>query len=123
MARDLATDVDHGSRGRILCKLAIAEAEALLLDDAQRSVEEALPALHESDADPATTATFLSTVGAALEEGGAPSTVWRPLVKRGLALVDDRRDLTWARLTLNLKPFEPVSGANGIVHASRWIET
>jgi DNA-binding CsgD family transcriptional regulator len=32
--------------------------------------------------------------------------------------------LTWARLTLNLKPFEPVSdGTGGVVHASRWVET
>jgi hypothetical protein len=39
MARDLAGDLEAGGRATILRKLAVAEAEALLLDDARRTVE------------------------------------------------------------------------------------
>jgi DNA-binding NarL/FixJ family response regulator len=119
MARDLAEDVDYGSRGSILAKLAIAEAEALLHEEAQRTVEQALAALEEGEAAPESIASFLATAAAALKDNGADATVWRPLVDRGLRVLGDRRDLTWARLTVLIERFAPIS--SGAIFAARWL--
>lgn len=119
MARDLAVRGRPATRAAILCKLALAEAEALMLAEAQGSVEEALTALSEAGAEPAALAGFLATVSRALKDGGASHTVWEPLVQRGLALVGDRRDLTWARLMLLLDRAEPIS--RGEINVSRWL--
>ena len=119
MAHDLSDGAGRDERAAILCDLAVAEAEALLLDDARRTLERAYSALEENGATAEAIAGFLGTVAAALEDGGAPNAVWQPLVERGLELVADRRDLTWARLTLTLKPFAPLS--EGAINASRWL--
>jgi DNA-binding NarL/FixJ family response regulator len=119
MARDLANDVDLGSRGGILAKLAVAEAEALLHDEAVRTVEQALTAMEESEAAPESIAAFLANAAAALKDNGADADAWRPLVERGLRYLGPTRDLTWARLTLLLERFQPIS--SGKIFAARWL--
>ena len=73
MARDLAREADFGDWSRILCRLAIAEAEALHLDEAQRSVQEAMAALTSAGTTPEVVAGFLAAVAAALKDGGVRS--------------------------------------------------
>ena len=119
MARDLARESPPATAADILCRLAVAEAEALMLVEAERTVEEALTALAHAGAEPAVVAEFLAVVARALKDTGAPPPVWEPLVERGLALTGDRRDLTWARLMLLRDPIEPVS--SGIINAGRWV--
>jgi DNA-binding CsgD family transcriptional regulator len=118
MARDLLPGGPSEASADLLCQLAIAEAEALLLDDAHRSTEEALAALTASGTEPKTIASFLVTVARALKDGGAPHALWEPLVERGLALVGDERDLLWARLTLLRDWTEAI--ATGTINAGRW---
>jgi predicted ATPase len=102
MARDLAVSEADTRRAEILSKLALAEARALLLVEAQHSAEAALASLVESGAEPGIMAEFLTNVSRTLREGGASPTVWQPLVERGLALLGDQRDIRWARLMLLL---------------------
>jgi DNA-binding CsgD family transcriptional regulator len=118
MARDLAVSLETEVRAEIACKLALAEAEALMLDQARRSTEDAEEALIGAGAGPEASAAFLAEAARALKDGGAPPEAWEPLVARGLALVGARRDLTWARLALLRGRFEPV--ASGAINAGRW---
>ncbi len=118
MARDLLLGGPPEASADLLCQLAIAEAEALLLDDARHSVEEALAALSATRTEPKALAAFLMKVAQALKDGGAPHALWEPLVQRGLALLGDERDLLWARLTLLRDWTEPI--ATGTINAGRW---
>ena len=126
MARDLATEAELETRGTILCRLAIAEAEALQLEAAPRTVNQALAALADAGAAPETVASFLGTVAAALKESGARAHVWHPLVRRGLGLVtrehgpsaSSGQALAWARLQLLPERYEPIS--TGAITTSRW---
>ena len=118
MARDLLASGPAFASAELLCQLAIAEAEALLLSDARRSAEEALARLSASGTEPKAIAAFLATVARVLKDGGAPHALWEPLVQRGLALLGDERDLLWARLTLLLDWTEPI--ATGAINAGRW---
>jgi DNA-binding CsgD family transcriptional regulator len=117
MGADLSAGAPPGDRADVLRALAVAQAEALLLDDARASVEAALAAMTAAGADPAVTAAFLARVARTLKDGGAGRTAWEPLVASGLAVTGDRRDLTWARLTLLLDRVEVL--ATGAVNASR----
>ena len=119
MARDLAADSDPATRAEILCRLADAEAAALLLEQARRTTEEAMAALVAVGTEPEAIARFVTVVVRALKDGGAPHDVWEPLLERGLALVGDRHDLTWARLALLRDRFEPT--ANSSIAAGRWL--
>lgn len=120
IARDLAANVDAATRADILTRLAVAEAEAVLIDEAQRSIEAALGALAESGADPSATADFLATAVNALKwRASADSRIWRPLIERGLALCGDRHNRAWARLMLQVDPVEPVSRET--IRAGRWL--
>ena len=110
MARDLAAAADPVISADILAKLAVAEAEALELDEAAATTEAALAAFASAGAPKAATAAFLQEIAFALKSGGADAAVWRPLVERGLALLGEEHDLTWARLNLLLDPIEPVAG-------------
>lgn len=120
MARGLLDSTDPALRAAVLCRLAIAEAEALMLTEAAHSVEEALAALDADRPAPEREARFLAEAAAALKEGGAGPDVWEPLVTRGLGLVEGRRGLTWARLELLRDRFHVVSA--GPVTAVRWLE-
>jgi ATP/maltotriose-dependent transcriptional regulator MalT len=117
MAADLSADAQPAERADLLRALAVAQAEALLLEDAAASVQAALAAMATAGADPAATGEFLARVARTLKDGGADRSAWEPLVENGLAASGDRRDLTWARLTLLLDRFEVV--ATGPVRASR----
>jgi DNA-binding CsgD family transcriptional regulator/transcriptional regulator with XRE-family HTH domain len=119
MARDLAAENPPVERADILRQLAIAEAEAVMLERAQRSVEEALEAMSATGVEPRARAEFLAVVARALKDGGADMAAWEPLVERGLALVGDRRDLLWARLTLLRNHFEVIE--SGPIGGSRWL--
>ncbi len=118
MARDLLPGGPSEASTDLLCQLAIAEAEALLLSDARRSAEEALLRLSASGSEPKALAAFLVVVAQALKDGGAPHAFWEPLVQRGLALRGAERDLLWARLTLLRDWTEPI--ATGMINAGRW---
>jgi DNA-binding CsgD family transcriptional regulator len=119
MARDLAGEVDAAQRAAILCRLALAEADALELERALRTADAALAALEESAAGAEAAATFLWTLARGLKQGGAAEDQLRPLVERGLRLVADNRGLLWARLMLILRPAEPL--ASGRIAAERWL--
>lgn len=119
IARDLAVDPDPIARAGLLTKLALAEADALLLADARTTVEAAIVAMEEVDTPPTAIADFLGAMAIALDEGGIAVANWRPLVERGLALLGDQRDVTWARLMLARKPFAPLGA--GPIRAARWL--
>ncbi|MFN8514998.1 MAG: AAA family ATPase [Thermomicrobiales bacterium] len=116
LARDLAPD--PASRATILRRLALAEADALLLAEARQSAEEAV-ALGTGSQDPRDLAAFLGGVARGLKDGGADRSLWEPLVRQGLSLAGERRDLTWARLALLLDRVEPLTA--GVVTVARWI--
>lgn len=118
MARDLLAGDAPEASVDLLCQLAVAEAEALLLSDAHRSAEAALAALSATRTEPKALAAFLVVIARALKDGGASHAFWEPLVQRGLALVGDERDLLWARLTLLRDWTEPL--VTGTINAGRW---
>ncbi len=117
-ACELAADLPPARRVEILAPLAIAEAEALMLDDARRSVDAVLAAYAAAGTASPTVAAFLTVIARALRDGGAPPAAWEPLVERGLALAGDHHDLTWARLMLLRDPIQPV--AHGVIEAACW---
>ncbi|MGH2532590.1 MAG: helix-turn-helix transcriptional regulator [Thermomicrobiales bacterium] len=121
IARDLARHGGAEQRAEILGMLAVAEADALMLDDAQRTVDETLAALDELDAPPGRVAAFLAEAATAIRDGGARRDGWRPLVDRGLEIVPEEDELTWARLTLLIERFEPV--VSGAINGARWLGT
>jgi DNA-binding CsgD family transcriptional regulator len=110
MARDLAETGDAATRAEILAKLAVAEAEALELDAAVQTTQEALDAFGAAGAEAIEVAAVLQEVTLALKSGGADAAIWRPLVDRGLTLCGGERNLTWARLSLIHDPIEPIAG-------------
>jgi DNA-binding CsgD family transcriptional regulator len=117
MAREMAATSPIGVRADVLRRLAVAEAEALEVDDAQATAAEALR-VSEVEADPEVLATFLARVGRLLKEAGVAEPGWRPLVERGLSFVADRRDVTWARLALLVDRYEVVNA--GSIRARLW---
>jgi DNA-binding CsgD family transcriptional regulator len=129
MARELTATAGASVRVDVACRLAVAEAEALLLEDAARSVEEALRLLDEQRADGARVARFVVEVARPLQDasilawqlmarGGREALIAR-LVERGLSALRERRDLAWARLKLLERPKAP--DESGPVHSGRWL--
>jgi DNA-binding NarL/FixJ family response regulator len=106
IALGLAAESESRVRADILCRLAVAEAEALRLEEAARTVEDARAALAESGADASTVAAFLGEVAWALKDGGAGEELLARIVEAGLEAVGGRRDQAWARLMLILHPVE-----------------
>jgi DNA-binding CsgD family transcriptional regulator len=119
MARELAAGSVDALRADITTRLAEAQAEAVMVDDARQSTEDALVLLESSGAPKEARAEFVCKAAWALDEAGAPPASTQPLVQRGLALAGTRRDLLWARLKLAEYPLElfPVSG----VLAGLWL--
>jgi len=108
LARDLTAEADPATHADVLSRLAIAEADAIMLPDSARTVDAALTA-HAAAASPAVAiAAFLESVTYTLKSNGADSAVWLPLVERGISLSAGAKDLTWARLHLILDPIDPV---------------
>ena len=106
MARELAGESADSLRADIASRLAVAQAHAVMLNEARQSTEEALALLESSGAAPEARAEFARRAVWALDEAGAPPASTEPLVQRGLALADDRRELVWARLKLAEYPLE-----------------
>lgn len=105
-------------RAEIAARRAEAEAKALRIDDALRTLDEAVALLRQLG-DVAGEAALLQAVSGALRAAGANESIVDDLVDRGLALLGDARDLTWARLRLSQRRYERIEA--GPVHAGRWI--
>ena len=119
MARELAVDSDERVRADLASRLAEAQAEAVMLEEARHSTEEALSLLESSGAAPEARAEFVRRATWALDEAGASPASTQPLVRRGLTLAGTRRDLVWARLKLAEYPLEMFRV--GTVMAGRWL--
>ena len=139
MARDLAAGAGATARSDVACRLAVAEAEALLLADALRSAEVALGLLEEAGADGERIAGFVVAVARPLKDasilawslgaGGPRELDIARLVERGLAALGDRKELTWARLKLverpkarenaRAHPRRPLAGVRSAGHCDR----
>ena len=119
MAADLAGESPASVRAGILTRLAIVESEALLVERSRQTVDEALRTLAEAKSDESAIAEFLAEAAWALQEAGARSELVQPLVDRGLSLLTESRDLTWARLKLAEYPLERF-GVGDVV-AGRWL--
>lgn len=118
MAYDLTAEDALADRAAIRCRIALAEADALRLDDASRSADAALDALRGAGVEPRRQAEFLVAIARALKDGGATPAVWARLVHRGLQLVQGDHDLLWARLMLLRDYFEPIR--SGPIATGRW---
>lgn len=105
-ARELAPD-----RADVVPRLAVAEADALLIDDAVRTA-----AAVESTG--ASAAEFFGELALSLKDAGASEYVLAPLVARGLAAAGAEHGLAWARLILVLHPVEAI--AAGPFRLGRW---
>lgn len=119
MALSLSAESEPTARTDILCKLAVAEAEAMMLREAAESARRALDAMAQAKTDPRAQAEFLERVARALKDAGAGSELWAPLVESGLALIGQQHDLLWARLQLLRDRFETISG--GPFASTRWL--
>ena len=119
IARDLSGGSDASRRAQILCRLAIAEAEAVLGSEARETADEALAALDEADSSSAARADFLADLAKALKQNAyVDARVWRPLLERGLLLARAEKGRPWAKLMLLNEPVTPVS--REIIRAGRW---
>jgi DNA-binding CsgD family transcriptional regulator len=119
IARDLGPAGPPEIRAPILTRLAIAEADALLVDDARRTTDEAVGMLADSGAEDSVVAEFLAEAAWALADAGAPARIVEPLIERGVALLRERRTLTWARLKLAEQPLELFQVGGAV--AGRWL--
>jgi tetratricopeptide (TPR) repeat protein len=119
IARVLATGSTPAERADILRRLALAEADALRLDEAAESGARALEAMDDADVEPRARAEFLAMLARTLKDCGARADLWEPLVDRGLSLVRDQRSLAWARLELLRDNHEPIR--SGPISVGRWL--
>ena len=118
MARDLAASIGPPQRAEILCRLALAEVDALMVDASIETVEEALATLIEAEAEPTAVVDFLRLAAWSLNDAGAPNESVGSLVGRGLVWTSGTRDVAWARLKLAERPLEMLSA--GPLRAGRW---
>jgi DNA-binding CsgD family transcriptional regulator/Arc/MetJ family transcription regulator len=118
-ARSLSAESSASIRADILTQLALVEAEALYLDDAEVTIADALEELERAGAAPDAVAGFLAEVVWALKDAGASERLLAPLVDRGLAIGADAHGLAWARLKLALYPVE--RRASGTLRYGRWL--
>jgi DNA-binding CsgD family transcriptional regulator len=129
VASDLAVDAAIQVRCDVACRLAIAEAEALLLDDAERSADAALELLEAAGASEDRVAEFVVAVARPLQQasiaawslyaGSGRGDLTDRLLLRGLDALGDRRDLRWARLKLLERP--TARDEAGPIHSGRWL--
>jgi DNA-binding CsgD family transcriptional regulator len=118
LARDLVRVDDPQARAEVLRRLALAEAQALLLDDASESALEAIAAAEEAATDREILTDFLTLMARTLKEGGAPRDRWERLLGEGLTRISDRKNLRWARLKLLEDPIRTV--LDGSVNIGLW---
>jgi DNA-binding CsgD family transcriptional regulator len=129
LAADLASGAAVEVRCDVVCRLAIAHAEALHLAAAARSAEDALGLLESTGADAERIAGFIVSVAYPLQEAtmlvwelttGSPrDAVIARLVQRGLNVLGEHRGLTWARLRLLERP--TVADEAGPINSGRWL--
>jgi DNA-binding CsgD family transcriptional regulator len=119
MARNLASSSAPTQRSEILRRLALAEVNALMVDESLETVEDALEAAAEAQAERGAVADFLRVAAWSLHDAGAPQETVTSLAERGLASASGRRDLTWARLKLAERPVEMLPA--GPLRAGRWL--
>ena len=119
MARDLAASAGAAQRAEVLCKLALAEVEALMVEASIVTMEEALSTLSEAEARPDAMVDFLCLAVWSLNDAGGPHEAVTSLVERGLVSTLGTQDLAWARLKLAERPVEPL--AAGPLRAGRWL--
>ena len=119
LGRVLAADASAPIRADLICRLAVAEAEALLPERAEATVSEALQELERAGTDPHKVADFIADVVWALKDAGAPERVLGPLVEQGLDLLGEARTLSWARLRIALYPVE--RRASGALRYGTWL--
>jgi len=119
MARNLASSTSAPQRAQILCRLALAQVAALMVDESLETVEEALGALVEAGAERDAVADFLRVAAWSLHDAGAPVETVASLAERGLASACGHRDLTWARLKLAERPVELLRA--GPLRVGRWL--
>jgi DNA-binding CsgD family transcriptional regulator len=101
IALDLAAEAAEDRQLEILRRLSVAEADALLVDEAVKTADRTLPQLPAGQVHE-----FLAELTLSLKDAGAPVEVLDPLIRRGLAAAGARRDLAWARLQLARYPVE-----------------
>jgi DNA-binding CsgD family transcriptional regulator len=119
MARDLSQARPPAERAHILTVLAIAEADAFHLDEALRTIEDALDALDEANAPHGQRAAMIASTVTALHDAGMHSEAWMPMLNYGLELTPATDRETWARLTLLIDRFEII--VDGVITGSRWL--
>jgi DNA-binding CsgD family transcriptional regulator len=117
MAIDLTARDDAPTQARVLGQLALAQAEAGIVEDALRSLEAAFPFLEEAGTPGEAIATLVHDVVSRLNLAYPRQDTLRRVVARGLAVLGETRDLTWARLKLLQRPSE--NGASGAA-GHRW---
>ncbi len=118
MAASLAGQHAPERESSILGRLAIAQSQAMMLDAATVTTRRAIAAMRAADVPPDDLARFIARAAAALKDNGADPADWSPFVLEGIALLGETRDLTWARLTLLLERFTPIT--TGPILAARW---
>lgn len=120
IARDLASSAEPALQADILCRLAVAEADTIQIEEARQTTTAALNVLDMARTPPNQIGDFLAVVARAFKQRAyADPRVWRPLAERGLQLVADDHDQTWARLRLIIDPVEPISRET--IRAGRWL--
>jgi len=119
IARNLASSSAPTQRAEILRRLALAEVDALMVDESLKTVEEALEVLAEAQAEPGAVADFLRVAAWSLHDAGAPQETVSSLAERGLGSAHGGQDLTWARLKLAERPVEMLPA--GPLRAGRWL--
>jgi DNA-binding CsgD family transcriptional regulator len=118
-AFDLAPGQEPATRAEVAGELAVALAEASLVDKAPHSLETALTMLEECDAPAGTIADVVYRTTSILQDAMADQDALEPGIERGLAAVGSRRDLAWARLKLLERPRQRIIG--GSIVADRWL--
>jgi DNA-binding CsgD family transcriptional regulator len=118
IAIDLTGPDDASNQGAVMGQLALAQAEAGMLEDAVLSLEGALSQLDETGASPEAVAVHAYQVLSKLRILLPHQDVFEPVLARALVPLGATRSLAWARLKLLERPYQPL--AAGPVHASRW---
>ena len=120
LARDLVPAQDLAAQAQVESELAIAEAEAGLLEQAPRTLESALSLLEATGAAGEAVAELVVNVVSTLQDAFVMSSeVIDSLVERGLAALGQRGTLSWARVKLMERPRERVS--SGLIQGLRWL--
>ena len=118
-ALDLARPDDVATRATITGQLALAQAEAAMLDEAPGTLEAALDLLDAGDAPAEAAADVVYRVVSVLQDALANQATLEPMIDRGLRALGEARGLAWARLKLLERPCESVPA--GRVHVARWL--